>query len=44
MVEMRKGQRENKERDILIEGIIMGLARNLALEKSPPGIHKDGPG
>ena len=31
---------ESKERDILIEGAIIGLARNLALEKFP-GIHKD---
>ena len=29
---------ESKERDILIEGVIMGLGRNLALEKFP-GIH-----
>ena len=35
-------KRENKERDILIEGAIMGLARNLALGKFP-GIHKDDP-
>ena len=33
---------ENKERDILIEGTIIGLARNLALEKFP-GIQKDDP-
>ena len=33
---------ENKERDILIEGAIMGLGRNLTLEKFP-GIHKDDP-
>ena len=33
---------ESKERDILIDGVIMGLARNLALEKFP-GIHKDDP-
>ena len=31
---------ESKERDILTEGAIMGLARNLTLEKTP-GIHKD---
>ena len=31
---------ESKERDILIEGFIMGLTRNLAL-KTFPGIHKD---
>ena len=30
------------ERNILIEGSFMGLARNLALEKFP-GIHKDNP-
>ena len=33
--------RKNRD-DILIEGAIMGLARNLALEKFP-GIHKDDP-
>ena len=33
---------ENKKRNILIEGAIMGLTRNLALEKFP-GIHKDDP-
>ena len=33
---------ENKEKDILIDGAIMGLARNLALEKFP-GIYKDDP-
>ena len=33
---------ESKERDILIEGNIMGLARNLALKKFP-WIHKDEP-
>ncbi len=33
---------KSKERDILIEGAIMGLARNLRLEKFP-GIHKDDP-
>ena len=32
----------NKERDILIEGTIMKLARNLALEKFP-GFQKDDP-
>ena len=31
---------ESKKRDILIVGTIMGLARNLALEKFP-GILKD---
>ena len=36
----RKDRNESKERDILIEGAIMGLARNLALEKFP-GIEKD---
>ena len=39
---MGEGQRQSKERDILIEGAIMGLARNLAPEKSPV-IHKDDP-
>ena len=33
-------EKESKERDILIDGSIMGLARNLALGKFP-GIHKD---
>ena len=33
---------KRKERDILIEGAIKRLARNLALEKFP-GIHKDDP-
>ena len=36
----RKDRDESKERDILIEGAIIELARNLALEKFP-GIHKD---
>ena len=38
----RKDRDESKERDILIEGAIMGLARNLSLEKFS-GIHKDDP-
>ena len=33
-------ERESNERDILIEGAIMGLGRNLVLGKFP-GIHKD---
>ena len=33
---------DNKDRDVLIEGDIMGLPRNLALEKFP-GIYKDDP-
>lgn len=33
---------ESKERDILIDEAIIGLARNLALEKFP-GTHKDDP-
>ena len=33
---------ENKERNILIEGAILGLARNLALEKFL-GIYKNDP-
>ena len=37
-----KDRDESKERYILIEGAIMGLVRNLALEKFP-GIHKDDP-
>ena len=39
---MRKDKNESKERNILIEGATMGLARNLALEKFP-GINKDDP-
>ena len=35
----KKDKDESKERDILIEGAIMGLARNLTLGKFP-GIHK----
>ena len=38
----RKDRGESKERDLLIERAIMGLARNLALEKFP-GIHKVDP-
>ena len=38
----RKDRYKNKEIDSLIEGAIMGLARNLDLEKYP-GIHKDDP-
>ena len=38
----RKDRDESKERDIVIEGATMGLARNLALEKFP-GIYKDNP-
>ena len=38
----RKDRYESKKRDILIEGAVMGLARNLALEKCP-GVHKDEP-
>ena len=34
---------ESNERDILIEQAIMGLGRNLVLEKFS-GIHKDDPG
>ena len=33
-------ERKSKERDILIEGAIVGLVRNLALRKFP-GIPKD---
>lgn len=43
--EGRDGERtetEGKERDILIEGVIIGLARKLALEKFPE-THKDDP-
>ena len=39
---MKKDRDESKKRDILIEGAIMELARNLALEKFS-GIHKDDP-
>ena len=42
MREWRKDRDESKERDILIEGAIIGLARNVVLEKFP-GIHKDDP-
>ena len=35
-------ERESKERDVLIEGAIMELTRNLALEKFPV-IHQDDP-
>ena len=35
-------ERETKERDIMIEGAIMGLAKNLALGNFL-GIHKDDP-
>ena len=35
----KKDKDEGKERGILIERVIMGLARNLALEKFP-GIHR----
>ena len=34
--------RERKKRDILTEGVIKGLARNMTLGKFP-GIHKDEP-
>ena len=33
---------EEKKRTILFEGVIMGLARNLAVKKFP-GIHKNDP-
>ena len=39
---MGRTETENKKKVILIEQAIMGLARNLALEKFP-GIHKDDP-
>ena len=38
----RRMERESNERDILIEGAIMGLGRNLVLGKFP-GIHKEVP-
>ena len=38
----RKDRYESKKRDVLIEGAILGLARNLALEKFPV-IPKDDP-
>ena len=38
----RKTEMENKERDILIEGAIVALGRNQALEKFQ-GIQKDDP-
>lgn len=37
-----KKDTESKERDILIEEAIVGLARNLVLEKFL-GVHKDDP-
>ena len=39
MVELGAGERKNKERDILIEGTIMKLGRNLEFS----GIHKYDP-
>ena len=39
---MGRTETENMERDMLIERAVMGLARNLALEKFT-GIHKDNP-
>ena len=39
---MGKDKDREQENDILVEEAIMGLARNLALEKFP-GIHKDNP-
>ena len=42
IVQCRKDRYESMERDILIEGAILELARNLALEKCP-GIHMDHP-
>ena len=42
MVKMGEGQRQSKERDILIEGAIVGLTRNLTLDKFPE-IYKDDP-
>ena len=42
MVKIGKEQTENKERDIFIEGMIIGLARNLGVEKIPE-IHKNEP-
>ena len=37
-----RAERESRERDILIEGVMMRLVRNLALGKFPR-IHKDDP-
>ena len=42
MVQMGEGQRGRAKKDILIEGVITGLVRSLALGKFP-GIHKDDP-
>ena len=39
---MGRTEKERKERDILVEGVSMDLARNLALEKFL-GLHKDDP-
>lgn len=36
-------ERESKEKDILMEAVIIGLERNLVFRK-PPGSHKDDPG
>ena len=41
-LDVGRTERESMERDILIEEVIMGLARNLALEKFL-GIHKVDP-
>lgn len=37
---LKRTERERKERNILIEGAVKGLARNMALGKIPE-IHKD---
>ena len=42
MVKMEEDRDGSKERDTLIEGAIMGLARNPTLENFP-GTHKDDP-
>lgn len=39
---LKRTEREKKEKIILIEGAIKGLARNMALGKIPK-IHKDDP-
>lgn len=43
MVELGEGQRgKGRKAIILIQGAIIGLGRNLVLEK-PPGFHKNDP-
>lgn len=39
MVELREGQRGRAMRDSLLEGAVIGIGRNLGLEKYPK-VHK----